>query len=321
MRVRTGLIVVGMLAAALVAGWVMSKDQVWGQAQPRAAADREDVQPMENEGREADEAAIRGQSQAFTRAFSRGDAKAIAALCTAGCEYYDDNSGEAFRGRPAVERAFAEVFTQHPKTRINVDIHAIRFLGRDTAVETGLVQMRLPGPTLPLSSHYRVLHVREDGRWHVAMIEERGADEDKLEDLGWLVGTWILRAKDRETRMTFSWSEKRTRLVCDFVIREQGRAVTSGRQVIGRDPQRGQLRSWSFDEEGGHGQALWFRDGHAWVQDAIAVLPNGASMASTNIIARVGDDEFTWRSVERVVGGERVPDREPATATRVRAGQ
>jgi uncharacterized protein (TIGR02246 family) len=242
------LVVGAVLVVALAIGLAASNGKVWGQAQPRAAADREDVQPIDNEGREGDEEAIRRQSEAFTRAFSRGDAKGIAGLCTAGCEYYDDNSGEAFRGRTAIERAFGELFTQHPNTRINVDIHAIRFLGRDTAVETGVVRMQLPGPTLPSSSHYRVLHVREDGRWHVAMIEERGADEDKLEDLGWLVGTWVLKAPDRETRLTFTWSDKRARLVCDSVVIEGGRPVSSGRQVIGRDPQRGQLRSWSFDE-------------------------------------------------------------------------
>ena len=74
-------------------------------------------------------------------------------------------------------------------------------------------------------------------------------------------------------------------------------------QVIGRDPQRGQLRSWSFDDEGGHGEALWSRDGHAWVLDAIGVQPDGTPTAATNILTRVNDDQFTWRSVERMVAG------------------
>jgi hypothetical protein len=91
-------------------------------------------------------------------------------------------------------------------------------------------------------------------------------------------------------------------------------------QVIGLDPQRGQLRSWNFDDEGGHGQALWFRDGQAWVQDAIGVLPDGTPTTATNILTRVNADEFTWRSVERMVAGERVPDRDAVTATRLKSG-
>jgi uncharacterized protein (TIGR02246 family) len=319
MRARIYWMAGGVLVAALAAGLVASKDEVLGQAQPRAAVDREETQAVDNQARASDEAAIRRQSEAFTRAFSRGDAEAIAGLCTAGCEYYDENNGEAFRGRAAIEKSFAELFTQHPKAKASVDIHAIRFLGRDTAVETGVVRMQLPGPTLPTSSHYRVLHVREDGRWHVAMIEERGADEDKLEDLGWLVGTWILRGKDRETRMTFAWNENKTRLICDFAVREGGRPSTSGKQIISRDPQRGVLRSWSFDDAGGHGQVLWSRDGHAWILDAIGVLPDGTPTAATNIITRVGDDGFTWRSVDRMLAGERTPDTEVIEAVRVRA--
>jgi len=321
MRARIWLVAGGLLVTALATGLVTSKGKVWGRGQAQAPAATDDAQAAGNQGRDADEAAIRKQSQAFTRAFTRGDAKAIAGLCTASCEYHDDNAGEAFRGRAAIEKSFAELFTEHPKTKVNVDIHAIRFLGRDTAVETGLVQLQLPGPTLPSSSHYRVLHVREDGRWYVAMIEERGAEEDKLEDLGWLVGSWVLKSKDREARLTFAWNEKKTHILCDFAVKEGGRRSSSGRQVIGREPEQGQLRSWMMDDEGGHGQALWSRDGHQWVQDAIGVLPDGTPTAATNILTRVSHDEFTWRSVERSVAGEPVPDREVVTATRVKAGK
>ncbi|HEV3256370.1 MAG TPA: nuclear transport factor 2 family protein [Gemmataceae bacterium] len=321
MRTGIAFVISAVLVVGLVTGLVTAKGKVRGQAQPQAAPAQDQAQGKAKDGREADEAAIRKQSRAFTRAFTRGDAKAIAGLCTAGCEYYDGNSGEAFRGRAAIEKSFAALFTEHPKSKVNVDIHAIRFLGRDTAVETGLVQVQLAGPTLPSSSHYRVLHVREDGRWHVAMIEERGAEEDKLEDLGWLVGSWVLKSKDREARLTFAWNEQKTRILCDFAIKEEGRLSSSGRQVIGWDPQRGQLRSWNMDDEGGHGQALWSRDGHQWVQHAIGVLPDGTPTAATNILARTSDNEFTWRSVERTVAGEPVPDREVVTATRVKAAK
>ena len=320
MRGRVYFIFGSLLVAAVAAGLVGSRDKARAQPQPPAAESKNDAQPGGRTGRQADEAAIRKQSQAFTEAFDKGDTTAIGGLCTANCEYYDDNSGEVFRGRPAVEKSFAELFTQHPQSKVQVNIRSIRFLGRDTAVENGLVQLQLPGPTLPSSSHYRVLHIREDGRWYVAMIEERGADEDKLDDLGWLVGTWLMRSKDREARLTVGWNEKKTRLVCHIARKEGGRFVSSSTQMIGRDPQRDQLRSWNFDDEGGHGQALWSRDGHAWVQDAVGVLPDGTPTAATNILTRVSDDEFTWRSVGRVVGGEKVPDTDVMKATRMKSG-
>jgi uncharacterized protein (TIGR02246 family) len=319
MSARVCRVIGGVLLATLAAGLVTSWNRAWAQPQSQPAAGQDEARATGNEEREADEASIREQSQEFTRAINRADSKAIAGLCTANCEYYDDNSGEAFRGGAAVEKAFVEFFTQHPKAKAQVDIQAIRFLGRDTALEMGLVQVQLPGPTLPSSSHYRVLHVREDGRWHVAMIEERGADEDKLVDLGWLVGTWLVKSKEGEARLTFAWDEKQPRILCHIARKKGEQFTSSGTQVIDRDPQRGQLRSWNFDTEGGQGQALWSRDGHQWVLDAIGVLPDGTPTSATNILTRLSDDAFTWRSVGRTVAGKPVPDKDEVTATRVKA--
>ncbi len=311
----------GLLLVGLAVGFVTSKCLVGAEAPRQAAADEDKALAKVNKAGEADEAAIRKQSQQFTRAFTKGDAKAIAEMCTPGCEYYDENHGEAFRGRAGIQKAFAELFTKHPKAKVQVDIHAIRFLNRDTALETGLVQMQLPGPTLPSSSHYRVLHVREGERWYVAMIEERGANEDKLADLGWLVGTWVMKSKDGEARLSFTWDDNKTRILCHMARKQGGRFTTSSKQVIGLDPQRGQLHSWHFDAEGGHGQSLWSRDGHRWVLDAIGVLPDGTPTAAMNILTRLSDNKFTWRSVGRTVAGEAVPDRDVVTATRVKAAK
>jgi uncharacterized protein (TIGR02246 family) len=314
-------VIASVLLAALCAELVASKSTASGKAPQQKISHQDEAQARGNEGREDDEAAIRKQSQEFTRAFNKGDAKAIAGLCTVGCEYYDDNNGEAFRGRAAIEEAFAELFTKHPNVKVHVDIQAIRFLSRDTALETGLDQMQLPGPTLPSSSHYRVLHVREGGQWYAAMIEERGAGEDKLVDVGWLVGTWVMESKGGEARLTFAWDDKQTRIHCQIARKEGERLASSGTQVIGLHPQLGQLYSWNFDDEGGHGEALWFRDGHQWVLDATGVLPDGTPTSAKNILTRQSDDQFTWRSIERTVAGEPVPDRDVITATRVKASK
>lgn len=320
MNARVYGVLGGVLATVIVAGLITSKGEVRGQGQEQADVTGDNGPPnTEKASRPADEAAIRKQSERFTRAFNMGNARAIAALCTAGCEYYDDNQGEAFRGPTGIERAFAQMFTEQPHSRAEVEIHAIRFLSQDSALETGVVRIQLPGPTLPTSSHYRVLHVREAGRWQVAMIEERGADEEKLVDLGWLIGSWVMRGKDGEVRLNFAWNRARTRIHGNVTVFEGGRPVSSGTEVIGWDPQRGQVHSWVFNDEGGHGQAFWGRDGHQWVQETTGVLPDGVPTVATNLLTRVTDDKFTWRSVNRAVAGDPIPDRELVTAVRVKS--
>ena len=61
----------------------------------------------------AAESEIRATAVAFVQAFNRGDAQAVAALWTADGSAADD-SGTIYKGRPAIEAQYAELFKQHP---------------------------------------------------------------------------------------------------------------------------------------------------------------------------------------------------------------
>lgn len=87
---------------------------------------------------------------------------------------------------------------------------------------------------------------------------------------------------------------------------------------IGLDPQSGQLRSWHFDADGGHGQALWHRDGNRWVMDAVGVLGDGSPTTAVNLLGRVGADDITWQSIDRVLGEQSLPNTAPIKLTRAR---
>jgi uncharacterized protein (TIGR02246 family) len=322
MRTRVFLSLAVGLTAVLAASLVGAKARPPAQKEPAAAdAAKEQAQAGDDVDRPEDKEAIRNQSQEFTRAFAKGDAKAIAAMCTPGCEYFDDDTGELFRGRAAIEKSFADLFKHHPHSKIEDHIESIRFLARDIAVVEGTSRLQTPGPTLPSSTHYRAMHVREDGRWYVAMIQEGGGGEDKLEDLGWLLGNWGAKSKDRQVQLSFAWNDKKSRILCHYSAKENGKVTASGTQIIGWDPQRGQLRSWNFDDEGGHGQSLWFRDGHRWIQDSVGVLPDGTPTAANNIINRINDDEFTWRSTDRRIGDQEAPDTDLIRVTRIKAAK
>jgi hypothetical protein len=177
------------------------------------------------------------------------------------------------------------------------------------------------GAELPSATYYSALHVREDGKWKIASVQESGKAEDKLEDLGWLIGTWTAKVKDREMDMAYAWNAKKTQIRNHFTVKEGGKVTVSGTQTISLDPQHGRLRSWMHDDEGGHGQALWYRDGNRWVLDALGVLPNGRETSSTNIITRLNDDEFLWRSTHRMMGNNTMPDADPVKLTRGKSGQ
>ncbi len=298
------------LAAVLAASATIAQDRQPARPQQPAQA--------KSAPRTADEEAIRKQARDFAQGFAKGDAKALAASWTDQAEYFEDG-GATLRGRAAIEQAFARFFEDHPGSRIDVQIESIRFPSRDTAIEEGTILLTHAAAELPTSTRYRVLHVREDGQWKTAIAREWGAAEDKLHDLAWLIGDWTAATKDREVRITYAWNDTKSCIEGRFTAQEGGRTVASGRQHIVRDPQSGQLRSWVFDDAGGYGQTIWIRDGNRWLLEATGVSADGAETAATNVLTRLSDDEYLWRSVGRSIGTDALPHTDAVKLTRVNA--
>ena len=271
----------------------------------------------EPKGNAKDKEAIAKCAEAFLDAFHKGDAKALAAFWTDGGEYYDD-SGVELRGRAAIEKAYTELFKEKPKGKIEIDTQSIRFPSPDTAVEDGILRLKYPGTELPASTRYSALHVRSGDGWRVAISREWGAGEDKPDDLGWLIGKWSAKAKNREIHLTFEWDDNKTFIRNKFSVKEGDKIVSTGTQMIGMDPKTGQLRSWTFDADGGNGQSLWMRDGNRWLLDSVGELPDGTDTSAVNVLTRLSDDEFLWRSIDRALGDLELPDSDPVKLTRVK---
>lgn len=316
MRNKTSFLTTWGLSGVLVVAMLGS---VYGQAvrpgQRPAAQAKDGSRP----GEESDREALRQAAREFAEAFARGDAKAAASSWTERGEYHGE-TGEVLRGRAAIEQAYAAYFKEHPKAQIAVEVESIRFPARDMAVEEGMLQLKPAASELPTSTRYAVVHVREDGRWSVAIAREWGAD-DNLHDLAWLIGNWAARSKDRAVQWNFAWNEKKSAVVGRFSVKDGGRLASSGTQQISADPQTGQLRSWIFDDEGGHGQSLWSRDGNRWILNSASVLPGGGEAAAFNVLTRISDNEFIWRSVGRTIDAKPAPDTAPVKLTRVQPGK
>jgi uncharacterized protein (TIGR02246 family) len=266
--------------------------------------------------RDADREAIRKAGEAFAAAFEKGDSKAVAALWTDGAEYVGED-GTTLRGRTEIEKAFAETLKEGPPAKVEVDVRSVRFPSRDTAVEEGFLRHRPAGTALPSSTRYETVLVREDGKWLIAHSRE-WAPEDRLGDLSFLLGRWEGGPKGEEVSLSLTKDPDGPFIVGKFTRQSGGKPSNAGTMRIGRDVERHQLRSWHFDADGGHGQCLWLRDGDKWVLDAVGATGDGTTTAAVNILARIGPDEIVWRSVDRVVGGEPLPDTIPVKLARVR---
>jgi uncharacterized protein (TIGR02246 family) len=268
--------------------------------------------------RKADEEAIRKASAELTRALEKGDAKALAALWTEEGEYVGGD-GTNVRGRAALEAAYTKFFAKNRDVKAETNIDAIRFVGRDSAIEEGFAHVRKgkgKGEE-PAASRYSILYAREDGNWRIALLREWPDEGVTLRDLDWLVGTWAAKTEDGEVRTTYEWDENKVFLRARITIKEADRTVTAT-QTIGKDPRTGGLRSWLFGSDGGFGEAVWSLDGKRWVMEATGVTPDGGEMTATNVLTPIDKDSFSWQSIDRALDGEALPNIAPVKVTRTK---
>ncbi|MGO9115363.1 MAG: SgcJ/EcaC family oxidoreductase [Thermoguttaceae bacterium] len=259
------------------------------------------------------ESEIRATAVAFVEAFNRGDARAVAALWTADGSAADD-SGTIYKGRPAIEAQYAELFKQHPGARMEVAVKSIEFPTPTTAIEDGVAQVEAEHAGPPQASRYTAVHIKQDGKWLMASVREASIELPsnfaRVEGLVWLVGTWTAERDGTTVHTTIRWIANKSFLEREYTTRKDGMAVSSGRQIIGWDPKARQIRSWSFDAAGGYGTGLWTATPDGWRIESSGVLPDGVPTSSRDVLIRVpGDDNVLgWRSVARSVGGASLPD-------------
>jgi uncharacterized protein (TIGR02246 family) len=264
---------------------------------------------------DADRAAILKGARDFSDAFNEGNAKAIAAMWTPNGECRDAG-GQSSVGRAAIEKSFAESFKANAGARIEVLVKSVRFPAADLAVEEGLLRYTRRVKELPQTTAYVAVHVRDAGRWKIALSSEGAGGQDRLEDLDWLLGEWTTKVKDDAVKFSFARDPKKAVILAKFTRTPPGKDSVSGVIRIALDPETGRIRSWGFEDDGAHSQSLWVNDGKSWILDSRGVLADGAPVAERIVLQRVGPDVITWRAIDRVIGDTALADTVPMRLTR-----
>jgi uncharacterized protein (TIGR02246 family) len=270
---------------------------------------------------EAAEAAIRRLAEAFAVAYNAADARTIAAGFTADGEFVDEQ-GQVIQGREAIERHFTDVFRELPKARVRIIVESVKLLAPNIAIEEGRVEAR-PSPEDPSeTSQYVALHVRQGEQWLLARTRDFASESahmtahDRLRPLEWLVGEWVDENSEARVHTTCKWAEGSSYLVQEFTSRIGPKSVVGGSTRIGWDPLSRQIKSWTFESEGGYGEGLWTQVGDEWFLKSRGVTHDGRITSATIVVRKVDRTTMTWESRDRVVGDEIEVDIGPITVKR-----
>lgn len=295
---------------AVVAGagaWSVSRDAVAQGPARRPAAATQPTAPPAAAGADA-AAAVAAASRAYKEALDRGDAEAVKGMWTADGDIIDD-MGNVTLGRSAAE-GLAPAAEGDARPAFHIDDLSVRVVDEDVAIEDGTVTVTPPGSSVAHHGRFCATWVRGDDGWKLASLREWRTDPSEtastLEALGWLEGDWAVEvhgARDDgkpapTVEMSVRWNPART-----FLLRETRLTLPGGgpskvlTQRIGWDPLTRQIRSWSFDDEGGRSEAAWTLENGTWVARTMSVLPDGRLTRTINHYVFDGVDGCTFQSL------------------------
>lgn len=252
------------------------------------------------------EAAVARESEATVKAFNAADAAALGGMFLETGELVDE-AGTVHVGKAAITELFTRFFEKFPKASLEMQVASVRPVGDTLAVEEG--QRRITTAAGD-AAQVRFVAVRSKlgERWPIASYREFTDEplptpQEALQAASWLVGDWIDEGPQGRTAISFRWSDDGNFLIGDYTMSAAGAGESKSTQRIGWDPVTGQLRSWTFDDDGGFTEGRWDATDEGWVVKSEATMPDGTTGSATLVITAEDADHFVVRGSDRIVGG------------------
>ena len=284
----------------------------------RACALRRAASPLSRQRprpSQPEQKAVGTRSTAFAKVFGiRGRQGALPIIFTDEVVVTDPEGSET-RGKAAVAEMYAGSFQENPGLKLESEVAEVRFITPDVARVEG--QSRLSSAKgdarefTRFSSLWfaRTASGKRPRSGSSLPPAEDVAPYERLQELEWMVGHWVDDSGNNKVEADVRWADNNSYLIRTYNAQVQGEKPTSGTMFIGWDPQSGQIKSWNFDSEGGHGEGLWTRTNeNEWVVKAQGVLRDGRPTSATQIHTILNKDSVKTNSVDRIIGGQIAPD-------------
>lgn len=304
-------------AALLAAVLLFSTSHPAARAQEPAAPEADATEaPLAPPPAGPEEQAVRAMLRDLVAAFNAKDLDALGTLIVDEVLLVDAD-GVSTRGREAALAQYADAFAEAPEAVIEGVLESFQTITPDVARGEGAFTLdAAPGVLEPTAGRYSILVARQDDAWRLAEmrdypapVEEIASNEEYLREFDWMIGEWVDESDNARIRSSIRWGLNNNYILRDYSIEVAGEKAMTGLMILGYDPQAGQVKSWVFDSEGGHGEAYWVRvNDNQWVLKARGHLRDGSPTSATQVVTQLSDDVVRQNSLDRIIGGEVAPD-------------
>ena len=265
--------------------------------------------------------AITDQANAYSAAYNRGDAAALAELFSEDAEWVDDE-GQTTTGRVGIGKLLEVAMSGSKGRTLVLEVESVRPVTADVLLEKGTSTLR-EADGGKATAGYTAVHVKKDGKWSISQFTEREAlfpvhAEAHLRELGWLVGDWVDQSEGIEVKTKVEWTAHRTFLTRSFSVTREGVPEHEGTEVIGWDPVLSKVRSWTFYADGGFSEKVWTQDGPRWLIQCKTTLPDGRQGSAQDTLTWAEDGKCTWSSASRQIDGALQPNIGPVEIIRTK---
>lgn len=241
-------------------------------------------------------AEVRGMLLEYLRAFRSRDAAAVAACWSESADNRSLDSGEETHGREQVEQVFQTLFEEDSSAEIDLDIQEIRPLGGSVAVVDGISQLSFSTGDAT-ASRFSAIVMKKDGRWMLESVREAATELPEtsrgyaIRRVGEFAGRWESVTGRQDVSTHAFWTAGGGFLVRSHTM--QGatgdREIT---EIIGWDPVRQGIRSWSFTSDGGFAEGSWTLDDDHFDVMLDGTTAEGEIVTGRLTITRLGPDDL-----------------------------
>lgn len=241
-------------------------------------------------------AEVRGMLLEYLRAFRSRDAAAVAACWSESADNRSLDSGEETHGREQVEQVFQTLFEEDSSAEIDLDIQEIRPLGGSVAVVDGISQLSFSTGDAT-ASRFSAIVMKKDGRWMLESVREAATELPEtsrgyaIRRVGEFAGRWESVTGRQDVSTHAFWTAGGGFLVRSHTMQ----AATGDREIteiIGWDPVRQGIRSWSFTSDGGFAEGSWTLDDDHFDVMLDGTTAEGEIVTGRLTITRLGPDDL-----------------------------
>ncbi len=241
--------------------------------------------------------AVHAAARDFLIAARRGDEAVLRKMWTPDGEFID-GSGRVMKAAELIHQLAASPKADVTSAEDSVFDATLRFVTPDVVIFDGMADRVCDTDGNILTRRFTAVWVKRDGKWLLDSLREASADASSLNNhlkpLEWLVGEWVGTTDDTAVLVSSHWSDGGNFIVREFVVARDGSGTISGTQRIGWDAAAGQIKSWTFDSQGGAGEAHWRRDGNRWIVDTVDVTADGKKGKTSSVYVPGDERRFTW---------------------------